>query len=374
MAIHLKEANAIFYEIPKCGTSFIRHALTELGIEWEEARVVDGVCPRHSLPEHYPGDYAFRFCSVRHPINWYESYWRFERELDDTGAIPYRDDRWYAHRVLGERMAEEFHVFMEDVIRREPSFFTRLVESFVGPFGLDRMDSIICQETLVDDLSQTLAFLEYGNHRDRIAKMPPVNPSVEPPPEWPGDLFERVEAMERPVIDRFYGGGKVKVEIGGGVNPKGMGFVNVDKLGCADVVLDLEGGALPFDTNSVDHLYSAHCLEHVKNCMKIFSEILRVCKVGADVEFHFPHWLHPLASVPGHHHVISDRMIRNLCNYEWHWSHGKKFEWVDVHYQIEVPYHTLRDKFPQLSDQEVARFIPGCCHEVFFFLKVVAAP
>ena len=169
----------------------------------------------------------------------------------------------------------------------------------------------------------------------------------------------------------------MKLELGGGHTPKGDGFINLDKLGCGDVSIDFETDKFPYENDSVSEVYTAHCLEHVNNAAGMMREILRVCRVGAHVEIRVPHWLHPMSSCIGHVHVISDRQMKLWVDHpEYHvWASGKRFEFESpIHYQIDVDFYTLRNKFPQLTDEEVAKFIPGCCHEIRCKLKVVAEP
>jgi len=70
---------------------------------------------------------------------------------------------------------------------------------------------------------------------------------------------------------------ELKLNIGAGYNfiP---GFVNIDISPKADVSLDLNSDPLPFDDNSVDMVFSYHCLEHIENYLFILGEIHRVLK------------------------------------------------------------------------------------------------
>lgn len=166
----------------------------------------------------------------------------------------------------------------------------------------------------------------------------------------------------------------MKIEIGGGRTPRGDGFLNHDILDCADVRLDLEQDALPYADDTVDAVYSAHCLEHVQNAVGVLGEILRVCRVGARFELRLPHWNHPMASCSGHVHVLSDRQVEIWCQQpESFWPNSpKRFRMLTpIHYQIDVAYHELRPAFPSLTDRQVAQFIPGCCHEIRCQLEVV---
>jgi hypothetical protein len=166
----------------------------------------------------------------------------------------------------------------------------------------------------------------------------------------------------------------MKLEIGGGVTPRRNGFTNLDLLPCADIQCDLEAGKLPFADGSVGEVYSAHCLEHVTNHVAILGELLRVCAIGAPVELRFPHWLHPMAVSPGHVHVLSDRQVEIWCQFpDRFWpSATAKFALRKLHYQIDIAYHELRPLFDKLSDEQVAKFVPGCCHEIRCSLEVVA--
>jgi SAM-dependent methyltransferase len=58
------------------------------------------------------------------------------------------------------------------------------------------------------------------------------------------------------------------------------GFVNIDISDRADVSLDLGRDRLPFETNSVDLVFSYHTLEHVSDYLFALSEIHRVLKHG----------------------------------------------------------------------------------------------
>jgi len=164
-----------------------------------------------------------------------------------------------------------------------------------------------------------------------------------------------------------------KVEIGGGRSPRGDGFLNLDILDCSDIKIDLEVEPLPFEDNSISEVYSAHCLEHVNNAVGVLGEVLRVCRTGADVELRFPHWMHPMASCTGHVHVLSDRQVEIWCKSpDSFWPKSTKvFELKSIHYQIDIAYHELRPRFPMLTDEQVAKYIPACCHEIRCKMKVV---
>ena len=56
------------------------------------------------------------------------------------------------------------------------------------------------------------------------------------------------------------------------------GFTNVDIVPWADVTLDLNVDKLPFEDNSVDLVFTYHCLEHLDNYLFALGELHRVLK------------------------------------------------------------------------------------------------
>lgn len=103
----------------------------------------------------------------------------------------------------------------------------------------------------------------------------------------------------------------LKVEIGGGPIPL-EGFINVD---CMDHPMvhrkvDVNTEPLPFETDSVDEIYSSHCLEHVTpgtgfiHCME---EMYRVSKPDALWKIKVPYF-------NTHHTVANPFHINNIFN------------------------------------------------------------
>jgi len=125
-------------------------------------------------------------------------------------------------------------------------------------------------------------------------------------------------------------------------------------------------------SNTVGDLYPAHCLDHVQPVHGIARVILRVCRIGARVEIRVPHWLHSMASCPGHHHVISDRQIKIWCAQpEKHpFPERKQLRLLNLHYQPDVAADSFEKAFPHLHRQFIVENMPNCCHEVRAVMEV----
>ncbi len=81
-----------------------------------------------------------------------------------------------------------------------------------------------------------------------------------------------------------------KINLGGG-NAKMEGFANIDIMAHpnVDIVCDINKG-IPLPDNSIEEIYSGHCLEHLDDTVKIMKEIYRICKNGAIVRIKVPYF------------------------------------------------------------------------------------
>ena len=84
----------------------------------------------------------------------------------------------------------------------------------------------------------------------------------------------------------------IKLDIGCGKRKK-QGFIgiDIDKNGDADIIASVLD--LPFNTNSVDEIYSGNVLEHIENLELLMKEIYRVLKPGGKKHIAVPHFSNP---------------------------------------------------------------------------------
>jgi len=82
----------------------------------------------------------------------------------------------------------------------------------------------------------------------------------------------------------------LKIDLGcGSCKKDGTVGIDINDQPGVDYILNLDEEPLPFPDESVDYVYSSHCLEHLKNPVRVFSEITRVCIDGAKLEFWTPY-------------------------------------------------------------------------------------
>jgi SAM-dependent methyltransferase len=108
----------------------------------------------------------------------------------------------------------------------------------------------------------------------------------------------------------------LRLDLGCG-GSKREGFIGLDCVALPDVdhVVDLVRERWPFDDNSVGYVYSSHFFEHVDQPNNVLSEIGRVCRDGARIEFWTPYAFTNEAYLYGHTTYLTEDLWLHFCVY-----------------------------------------------------------
>lgn len=151
-----------------------------------------------------PEDHArFRFCFVRHPLAWYESWWKYMEGLGwyDTGGHENSLRHWHPNLALKGLGDNDFNAFVSNVVRARPGYVSELYYSFAKP-GISFIGKT---EHLVDDLIQVLQTL--GLSIDPGAIRATVKVNVSPyPKSRPDTALARISPQPAPDRIQFRGG------------------------------------------------------------------------------------------------------------------------------------------------------------------------
>lgn len=144
----------------------------------------------------------FRFCFVRHPINWYESWYNYmnPRDWHDFG-IAGDPECWHPMSGLNGLGSSDFNVFIANVIRTSPGFVSNLYSIYARP-GIEYVGKT---ETLAEDLSAVFDRLGIRHEKDQLLQKPPANVSSTKTnkPEWDPKLRDQVMRLEMPALVKF---------------------------------------------------------------------------------------------------------------------------------------------------------------------------
>lgn len=168
----------------------------------------------------------------------------------------------------------------------------------------------------------------------------------------------------------------LKIELGGGRNPRGKPWINVDCVPgpTVDHIANFETDRLPFEDESVGEVYSCHAFEHVRNLSNLLREIARVCKPGARFELRVPHPLSPMAMCAGHVHVIAPEQIDHWCRAhvaDWWTGSPRRLAHLSTEQVPGGSFGEAKALHPSWTPDQVMRFVPGAAHEVKYVFEVI---
>ena len=212
--------DAVFLHVPKTGGMWVSAVLRDLGA------VRCRVASKHADMERLlncarrnPGRYleavvkagpqwqsrargAFKFCFVRHPLAWYESYWSFTRAhgWNAWGVNRRGRRRWHPNALLDGLGDDDFNRFVRNVLERRPGYVTKLY----GWYATPEIDFVGKQESLADDLAVVLRLIGRQFDERKLRQQPRVNVSDRSQaPVWDPVLKDEVASAERAALERF---------------------------------------------------------------------------------------------------------------------------------------------------------------------------
>ncbi len=236
MAVVLK-CGAVFLHIPKTGGSWVTQVLKDQGlvrknlghIHGDYVRCVTyGGSPRLAsqaiydwgkslVPRKFKAAKAvqavkhariaaqqapFTFCFVRHPLDWYASFWRYMGQRDNPHWASEPDlHGWHPCRPIAHAGHPEFNEYIRRIIASRPGFVTELYSQFAAP----EISFVGRQENLASDLVAALEQLNVTFDEDRIRQAKLVNrsPRDGASTEWEPNLREEMMRIEYPALLRY---------------------------------------------------------------------------------------------------------------------------------------------------------------------------
>lgn len=214
MALVLK-GGAVFLHIPKTGGNWVTVVLRECGLIagtlcdhlHKHADLRQVLADYHSaglLPSLRRRPNPFLFCFVRHPLTWYESWFKYAsspkvrwRTFGDRRDVA----NWHPNALLNGLRAPDFNQFVRNVIERRPGYVTELYGWYTEP----PVDFIGRQECLREDLIRVLQQLEldFDEQFIRNYRRFGVSPSPRTRITWDANLRDEVLRLEYAGLVRY---------------------------------------------------------------------------------------------------------------------------------------------------------------------------
>ena len=181
-----------FLHLPKTGGTWVTQAIWAAGVD----AVRPPSMPFHAdLAETAAYDGRFTFACVRHPLEFWRSYWAYRMR-----------DGWHPESEIDAAAASpDLNEFARRVAASLPGAAGALYEAFVGAPGAE-IDFIGRHERLADDVCTALRLAGEPFDERALRRHPAVNTS-----EYSGaaawfepDVARALARSERAAIERFY--------------------------------------------------------------------------------------------------------------------------------------------------------------------------
>lgn len=229
MALLLKNG-AVFLHIPKTGGNWVSSVLYKSGLVKSSIGHKHADIERVLLPldndgrwtlttEHgrsltsyhlkrklrlLPSSKPFMFCFVRHPLKWYESWFKYMSQPNRNWCDWGREESinyWHPNAMLNGLGTSEFNQFIKNIIAKRPGFVTELFGWYTKP----QIDFVGKQENLTDDLITVLRQLDLPFDEDFVRNYKAVNVSPKPKQEmvWEPELRTEVIKLEYAGLKRY---------------------------------------------------------------------------------------------------------------------------------------------------------------------------
>jgi len=219
MARLLSKEGVLFQHIPRTGGTWIEKVLDELkGVKvvgWY-SKQPKWLPKKHCLLSHYYRSSIHQvrwiWANVRYPIAYYESVWKWLKR--STRSIKVETKwTWHPHAKAAHWYKEcldgTFNDWIYLMLEKEPGWYTRLIESYVGPDGGEFCDYIGRTEFLFDDFIDAMKRFGYESEVEKsleaIKAVKKANTTSTDRIEWDDDLKCWMLRSEKLMIDRFYG-------------------------------------------------------------------------------------------------------------------------------------------------------------------------
>jgi Sulfotransferase family len=198
----------VFLHVPKTGGTWIKHVLQELDLieaplghqhsDWDRSfwhdklhddlkvvRYIFRRAVRSPKAQARIEPNCFKFCFIREPLLWYESYWRFMQGLDwnwKTWGDEKDPYKWHPCAMVNSLGSPDFNTFMHNVNKKRPGFVTEMYGWYVRP-GIGFVGK---QEYLQQDLMKAFSLMNLWVDASKISSVLRKNasPSHIFRPEW----------------------------------------------------------------------------------------------------------------------------------------------------------------------------------------------
>jgi SAM-dependent methyltransferase len=162
----------------------------------------------------------------------------------------------------------------------------------------------------------------------------------------------------------------------GSAKTPGAVGLDISPSTAADIVHDLDVFPYPIEDSSFDQILLQDVIEHVREPIRVFEELHRIARPGAQIQLRTPHFSSVLAyGDPTHRHYFSALAIRTLAEPRFAHYTDVRFRTLHVTLDLWLPWRLLgigafAARFPDTYEKYLAfRFSTMNIRAAFEVLK-----
>lgn len=193
------EDKSLYVHYPKTGGTFVREILKrycktdriESDLYHSSHLTLDKIDLR---------EFDFTFGTVRNPVEWYQSAWKFLNDFLKNGK--FREDEWNPLVPMESCYHADFNRFIENCLEQHPAYYSESLKLYMGD-NYDKLDFVLKTETLSFDICQLLDKLKVKYSPVTVLNCPKFGQRVRPL-SWDDSLKKEIISNEMEMIQRFY--------------------------------------------------------------------------------------------------------------------------------------------------------------------------
>jgi hypothetical protein len=203
MALFLPDYSTVIYHVPKCGGMWVEEACLRAGLA-----IIHLPSPRdpsradrHLTPAMRPLACDLTACFVRHPIAWYESWWKYHVGVPHN----WQDWPWHPTHRLNAIREMDFNRWVDRMVDAG-GLYGELLSHYTGPLDAPTCGFIGRVERMADDFLRLLAAIDHPVDPEVIRQLKPIHrtPSKVGAPVWQDAQRRAVERCEQQIINTWY--------------------------------------------------------------------------------------------------------------------------------------------------------------------------
>jgi len=195
----------VYLHIPKTGGNWLTDILErqdlitgEIGHKHAtyDALISECLPEAGTLPVRLTG----YFCVVRHPLRWYESWFKYQTARGwKTWGKAGKPHRWHVMTEMNRNKAVDFNDFMQLVNRNTPGFVHQLYGSYTN--GSNAV--ILKNEPIAQDFTALCERSRLGIDQKAVLSAPPLGVSPRMEISWDRDVLRETIENEAPAFKRY---------------------------------------------------------------------------------------------------------------------------------------------------------------------------